>query len=134
MGVAGTEAHRLLDVGLGILGLAEVTLAVADLCVCAGQIAIEVQRPLALPDALGGAVGMHLDHAQNQMGPRIVGSKRQRLGYGRFSGGKPRGSIIREERYRDCRIHVGNADQPPYVDPAPRRAHTGGGPLRGCQA
>ncbi len=79
MRIAGTEAQRLLDVSLGLLGLAEVKLAQADLRVRAGQIAIELQRPLALPDALGGAIGVHLHDRQQQMGDRIVGSKRQRL-------------------------------------------------------
>ena len=68
MHVAGTEAQRLLDMRLGLLGPAEAKLARADLRVRAGQIAIELQRPLALPDALGGATGVHLHHGQQQMG------------------------------------------------------------------
>ena len=59
---------------LGLLGLAEEKLAVADLCVRAGQVSIQFQRPLARPDTLRGAVGIHLDHAKQQMRERILGS------------------------------------------------------------
>ena len=48
MGVAGTEAQRPLDMSLGVLWLAEAKLAVADLRVRGSQIAIQLQRPLAL--------------------------------------------------------------------------------------
>ena len=94
MGVAGTEAQRLLDVTLGLLGLAEEMLAVADLRVRNGHVSIEVQRPLARPDALRSAIGMHLDHAQEQMGERILGRDGQRRGQSVFGGSKKRGSII----------------------------------------
>ena len=92
--VAGAEAQRLLDVTLGLLGLAEEKLAVADLRVRDSQVSIQVQRPLARSDALRGAIGMHLDHAQEQMGERTLGRDGQRRGQSVFGGGKPRGSIV----------------------------------------
>ena len=73
--VAGTEAKRLLDVSLGILGLAELNLGDAYLSVRVGQISIQFQCPLAFPDALRGAVGPGLDDAQAQMGERILGGR-----------------------------------------------------------
>ena len=45
----------------------------------------------------------------------IVGREGQRLGQSCFCGGKPIRSIVSKERYRDCCIHVGNADKSPYV-------------------
>ena len=48
--VAGTEAKRLLDVSLGLLGLAELNLGHAYLSVRVCQISIQFQRPLAFPD------------------------------------------------------------------------------------
>ena len=44
--VAGAEAQRLLDVTLGLLGLAKEKLAVADLRVRDGQVSIQIQGPL----------------------------------------------------------------------------------------
>ena len=79
---------------LGLLGLAEEKLAVADLRVRDSQVSIEVQRPLARPDALRGAIGMHLDHAQEQMGERTLRRDGQRRGQSVFGGGKPRDSIV----------------------------------------
>src|SRR5271165_5061349 len=64
--VAGTEAQRLLDVSLGLLGLTEEKLDVANLRVRGSQVSIEFQRPLAGADALKAAIGMHLDHPQQQ--------------------------------------------------------------------
>ena len=37
------------------------------------QVSIQLQRPLAFPDALSGAVGVDLDNAQAQMGNGILG-------------------------------------------------------------
>ena len=71
--VAGAEAQRLLDVSLGALGLAELNFAVAYRRMRASQISIQLQRPLALPDALSGAVGGDLDNSQGQMGDCVVG-------------------------------------------------------------
>ena len=113
MRVAGTEAQRLLDVRLGLLGLAEVTLCVADLGVRAGQISIQLQRPLARPYALRGAVGMHLDHAQEQMGERILGSQGQRRGQSGLGGGEPRGSIVDQEASPTWMSTDGKADRAP---------------------
>ena len=56
--VAGTEAQRLLDMSLGVLGVAELNFAVAYCRVRDCQISIQRQRPLALPDALSGAVSL----------------------------------------------------------------------------
>ena len=111
----GAEAQRLLDVSLGILSLAEMKLGGAYFCVRASQISIQLQRPLALPDALRDAVSTVLNYAQAQMGDCTLGSERQRLGHSRFSGSEPRGSIVRKERCRDNCIYDGNADQSPYV-------------------
>src|SRR5271165_3993935 len=112
MRVAGAQAQRLLDVSLGLLGLAEEKLAVADLRVRGGQISIELQRPLARPDALRGAIGMHLDYAQEQMGERILGGHGERGSQSLFSGGKPRGSIVGKETRCDLDVHGGKADRP----------------------
>ena len=133
--VAGTEAQRLLDVSLGAPRLTEEKLDVANLRVRSSQVSIEVQRPLARPDALKGAIGMHLDHPQQQMGDRILGSEGQRFGQRFFGGGNPRGSIVRKEYRRDREIDGGNADQPHDVSGivAPPPARTSGAPQQDCQ-
>jgi hypothetical protein len=59
--VAGTEAQRLLDVSPVLLGLTEENPAVANLRVRGSQVSIEVQRPLARPDALKGAIRWGFD-------------------------------------------------------------------------
>ena len=98
--VAGTEAQRLLDVSLGVFGLAELNLAVANCCVRDCQVSIQRQRPLALPDALSRAVGEGLDSAQGQVGHCSLWSQGQRLDCGGLSGGKPRGAIVNKETQR----------------------------------
>ena len=81
--------------------LAEEKLAVADLRMRGSQVSIEVQRPLARSDAFNDAIGMHLDHPQQQMGGRILWSKGQRFGYRFFGGGNSRGLIVGKEYCRD---------------------------------
>jgi hypothetical protein len=76
----GIEAKRIQDVSLGILGLAELNLGCAYLCVRVGQISIQPQRSLAFSDALWGAVGPSLDDAQAQMSERTLRGEGQRLG------------------------------------------------------
>jgi hypothetical protein len=70
----GTEAQRLLDVSLGILGLPEEKLADAYRCVRASRISIQLQRRLALPDSLRGAVGIDLDQAQTRWASAFSGA------------------------------------------------------------
>jgi len=96
----GTEAQRLLDVSLGLLGLAEQKLGAAYVCMRVSQIWIQLQRPLALPEALSGAVGLDLDETQAHMGKRIFRTQRHRPGCSDFGGGEPCpcGSIVRRKR------------------------------------
>ena len=58
---------------------------------------------------------MDFEDTLAQMCDCIFGSHGQRLGQCCFSGGKPRGPIVRDEVYRDGNIHEGDAHQPPYI-------------------
>ena len=62
--IARTEAQRLLDMSLGILGLAKEKLAIAYVRMCGRQISIQLQRALTGPDALRRSPSLHLDRAQ----------------------------------------------------------------------
>ena len=63
--IAGREAERLVDVGLGFPAATEKKLRPADENVSVGQISIQRQRLLTFGDALGRAVCMDLDDAQS---------------------------------------------------------------------
>ena len=75
--VMGAEAKSLLDMSLGFLRLAQENFRGPYLRMRVGQISIENQGPLELPDALRGAAGMDLDQAQEQMDGRILRSNGQ---------------------------------------------------------
>ena len=86
--IARTEAQRLLDMSLGILGLAEEKLAIAYLRMCGRQISIQLQRALTGPDALRRSPGIHLDRAQKQMSSSSLGGHGQYFGERCFGGGQ----------------------------------------------
>jgi hypothetical protein len=85
------------------------------------QISIELQRPLAGPDALGSAAGVHLDHAEEPMGERILGRERQRRGQRAFGRGEPLGLIVRKKIERDLYVRRREADRRPSVGGIERR-------------
>jgi hypothetical protein len=98
-----------------LLSSAEQNLGSANLGVCASEISIQFQGPLALSDALKGAVGVHLDYAEQQMGYSNLVVQRQCLGQRAFRSGKPLGSIPVEEIERHGRVHRSHADEPDYA-------------------
>ena len=111
MGVAGAEPQSLLDVSLSVLSLAQAKLGVTDLRMRAGQISIQLQRPLAGPDAFGGAAGVHLDHAEQQMGERTLGREGQRCGQSAFGGGESCGLIVWKKIKRGLYVDRREAEQ-----------------------
>ena len=81
------------------------------------QVSIQLQRPLAFPDALSGAVGVDLDNAQAQMGNCIFRDRgtKPRFRTVLFGGGKPRYSIVWRETHRIGYVHISDGNPSPNV-------------------
>ena len=109
--IARTEAECLLDMGLGLRAATEKILGETDARVRVGQISIQRQCLLAFSNALGRAVGEHLDDAQKPVGQRMLWSQGQSLDQGRLSRRETRGPVIGQKHGTICRINTRHADQ-----------------------